>query len=219
MKVFEKDEVVYCRQFGYGKIKEVYPKDVDGCVRYQVLWNDGGDYALYYEDGKFWSDPALYEENNTDPIKFDLEKLVFKVGEEVISLLEGRGTVTEIYGENSLFPVVVKFESGCSVHYTLVGSKCFSTDANPEENIHHIEIYHMQEDAVHDAVNPSHYNVKGVQQPIEVMQKLMTKEQYEGFLWGNIIKYAHRYGRKGDKKETAGKIAQYAKWLQEVKDN
>lgn len=71
---------------------------------------------------------------------------------------------------------------------------------------------------VPDAVNPSHYNVKGVQQPIEVMQKLMSKEQYEGFLWGNIIKYAHRYGRKGDKKETAGKIAQYAKWLQEVKE-
>lgn len=216
MKVFEKGEVVYCPKFGYGTINEVRPKIFDGCVRYEVIWNDGGATTLYYEDGKFWDNPSCYAENNTDPIKYDLEKLVFKVGEEVISLLEGRGTVTEVYGKNSLFPVVVKFESGCSVNYTLVGAKCLSADAKPEENIHHIGILHMQEDAVHDAVNPSHYNVAGVQQPIEVMKKLMTKEQYEGFLWGNIIKYAHRYGRKGDKKETAGKIAQYAKWLQEV---
>ncbi len=67
-----------------------------------------------------------------------------------------------------------------------------------------------------DAVNPMHYQVAGIPEAIEIMEHLMTKEQLEGFLWGNILKYAYRYGRKGDKKETAGKIAWYAKKLEEA---
>lgn len=66
-----------------------------------------------------------------------------------------------------------------------------------------------------DAVNPMHYRVAGIPEAIEIMEHLMTKEQLEGFLWGNILKYAYRYGRKGDKKETAGKIAWYANRLKE----
>lgn len=38
------------------------------------------------------------------------------------------------------------------------------------------------------------------------MTQLMIKKQFEGLLWGNIIKYAYRYGRKGSKTDTAGKI-------------
>lgn len=66
------------------------------------------------------------------------------------------------------------------------------------------------------AVNPSHYQVEGIPEAIEIMKHLMAKEQFEGFLWGNIIKYSYRYGRKGDKAETAGKIAWYAKKLKEL---
>lgn len=65
-------------------------------------------------------------------------------------------------------------------------------------------------------INPSHYQVAGIPEAIEIMEHLMTKEQLEGFLWGNILKYAYRYGRKGDKAETAGKIAWYSKRLEEV---
>lgn len=65
-------------------------------------------------------------------------------------------------------------------------------------------------------INPSHYQVAGIPEAIEIMEHLMAKEQMEGFLWGNILKYAYRYGRKGDKKETAGKIAWYAKKLEDV---
>ena len=78
----------------------------------------------------------------------------------------------------------------------------------------------MEEDKIKtDAINPSHYRVKGIPEAIEIMEHLMTKEQLEGFLWGNILKYAYRYGRKGDKKETAGKIEWYAKKLKEVVGN
>ena len=68
-------------------------------------------------------------------------------------------------------------------------------------------------------INPSHYQVAGIPEAIEIMEHLMNKEQLEGFLWGNILKYAYRYGRKGDKKETAGKIEWYAKKLKEVVGN
>lgn len=64
-----------------------------------------------------------------------------------------------------------------------------------------------------DAINPSHYRAKGIPEAIDIMRGLMTDEQLEGFLWGNIIKYAYRYGRKGDKKETAEKIKWYAEKL------
>jgi hypothetical protein len=68
------------------------------------------------------------------------------------------------------------------------------------------------------AVNPSHYQVEGIPEAIEIMEHLMTKEQLEGFLWGNILKYAYRYGRKGDEAETAGKIKWYAQKLKELKE-
>lgn len=66
------------------------------------------------------------------------------------------------------------------------------------------------------AINPAHYQVEGIPEAIEIMEHLMTKEQLEGFLWGNIIKYSYRYGRKGDKAETAGKIKWYAQKLKEL---
>lgn len=69
-----------------------------------------------------------------------------------------------------------------------------------------------------DAVNPAYYQVEGIPEAIEIIAHLMTKEQFEGFLWGNIMKYAYRYGRKGDKVETAGKIAWYANQLKEVEE-
>lgn len=65
-----------------------------------------------------------------------------------------------------------------------------------------------------DVINPSHYRVEGIPEAIDIMRGLMSTEQIEGFLWGNIIKYAYRYGRKGDKKETAGKIKWYADKLE-----
>lgn len=51
------------------------------------------------------------------------------------------------------------------------------------------------------------------QQPIEIMQTLFSLEEFKGFLRGNIIKYALRYGHKDDCLKEAEKIAQYAQWL------
>lgn len=47
---------------------------------------------------------------------------------------------------------------------------------------------------------------------IEIMQALMTQEQFEGFLWGNVIKYALRCGSKDAPVKEMEKVQQYAKW-------
>lgn len=145
----------------------------------------------------------------------------FKVGDTVLSDACGQGLIIGKYTCDSMDVWIVKLNQ---FHKKLGGiveilpdgaSACYPFS---DEYEFRKSPFFNNEESTNDAVNPSHYNVEGVQQPIEVMQKLMTKEQYEGFLWGNIIEYAHRYGRKGDKKETAGKIACYAKWLEEVEE-
>lgn len=73
-------------------------------------------------------------------------------------------------------------------------------------------------DQIANVINPPHYKVKGLPEAHEIMNHLMHREQLEGFYWGNIIKYAYRYGRKGDKAETAGKIAWYATKLKELEE-
>lgn len=43
---------------------------------------------------------------------------------------------------------------------------------------------------------PRHYN-QGKFEPIDVINDWATPEQFEGFCWGNVIKYCSRYKHKG----------------------
>ena len=59
----------------------------------------------------------------------------------------------------------------------------------------------------------THYH--GAVEPIELMQTILTPEEFKGFLKGNAIKYAFRAGRKAG--ETAEKdrtkFLVYSQWL------
>lgn len=57
-----------------------------------------------------------------------------------------------------------------------------------------------------------HYQIADMQ-PIEIMQAYLTKEQFIGFLRGNVIKYILRMGHKDDVIKDAEKACQYAEWL------
>lgn len=57
----------------------------------------------------------------------------------------------------------------------------------------------------------SHY--KGDVEPIELMTAQFSPEAYMGFVRGNIIKYATRFGKKDTKLHEAKKIYEYAKYL------
>lgn len=59
----------------------------------------------------------------------------------------------------------------------------------------------------------THYQQAEVQ-PIEIMQMYMTKEQFVGFLKGNVIKYTLRAGHKDNEITDITKARQYAMWLQ-----
>lgn len=58
-----------------------------------------------------------------------------------------------------------------------------------------------------------HYH--GAVEPIELMQSILTPEEFKGFLKGNAIKYAFRAGRKAGEsaeKDTT-KFLVYSQWL------
>lgn len=61
------------------------------------------------------------------------------------------------------------------------------------------------------AADATHYQTLA-QQPIEIMQRLMTKEQFLGFCHGNVVKYALRCGHKDDPVKEMEKVRQYADW-------
>lgn len=62
-------------------------------------------------------------------------------------------------------------------------------------------------------IGGDHYKEMGVP-PWNVMQSVLTHEEFVGFLKGNIIKYAMRQGRKDS--DDAGKCHHYVQKLKEV---
>lgn len=46
-------------------------------------------------------------------------------------------------------------------------------------------------------VSPSHYKLSGGMEAIDIIQEILTPEQFIGFLRGNIFKYDIRYRQKG----------------------
>ena len=63
-------------------------------------------------------------------------------------------------------------------------------------------------------IGGQHYKEMGVQ-PWDVMQQVLSPEEFEGFLKGNIIKYSMRAGKKDS--DDAGKAKHYMMKLQEVR--
>ena len=63
-------------------------------------------------------------------------------------------------------------------------------------------------------VNGRHY-LDMPMQPWDVMQAVLTPEEFRGFLKGNVIKYAMRQGKK-DGTDDAGKAQHYAQKLAEI---
>ena len=63
-------------------------------------------------------------------------------------------------------------------------------------------------------VGGSHYRDMQMQ-PWDVMQAVLTPEEFRGFLKGNVIMYAMRQGKK-DGSDDAGKAQHYAQKLAEM---
>lgn len=150
------------------------------------------------------------------------KKPKFKERDRVFSEKYGMGTVIYTKCPNEYYPVYVIFDKvgdvPFGINYTIDGH-CYHDEETYEingESHSDVDICKVDNDRgeKENPINPSHYHVDGIPEAIDIMRGLMTDEQLEGFLWGNIIKYAYRYGRKGDtqgaKTETAAKIKWYA---------
>lgn len=62
-------------------------------------------------------------------------------------------------------------------------------------------------------IGGQHYKEMGIQ-PWEVMEAVLTHEEFVGFLKGNVIKYSMRQGKKDS--DDAGKAKHYMLKLQET---
>lgn len=58
-----------------------------------------------------------------------------------------------------------------------------------------------------DAINPDYYNGNGLE-CIDAIKAQMSREEFFGYLRGNVVKYTFRLRQKGDPVENASK----AKW-------
>lgn len=67
-----------------------------------------------------------------------------------------------------------------------------------------------------NTVDERHYG--GRIQPLEFMQANMTKEEFIGFLKGNVIKYVSRAGKKenSDINNDLAKAKRYLSWLEKA---
>ena len=219
---FKLGDRVYATSHGYGVVTEI--KDDGREYPIVVTWDEkkhGCGVSVFTPEGcafKFYNseDDDLTLVENAPPKKDETEEK-FKVGDRVRSHEFGVGVVDEVLAPEYPYPITVYWSDGTYSSFTLEGHY-YPQRSDAEKDITLLGgEYTVEEDKIKtDAINPSHYRVKGIPEAIEIMEHLMAKEQLEGFLWGNILKYAYRYGRKGDKAETAGKIAWYAKRLEEV---
>lgn len=76
---------------------------------------------------------------------------------------------------------------------------------------------HAVETEATSPYHDKHYN-GCIIEPILLMQQYLTKEQFEGFLLGNIIKYRVRAGHKDDAKKDIDKAMRYEQWLREFQE-
>lgn len=77
------------------------------------------------------------------------------------------------------------------------------------------------EQSEYDYVNPSHYRLwHSMDDTFIIHKKVLSREEYIGFLKGNILKYQMRLGRKpGESVEREiGKIETYQKQLKEIEE-
>lgn len=67
----------------------------------------------------------------------------------------------------------------------------------------------------HNPIKPSHYNVGGIE-TIDYIRAKLTKEEFNGYCKGNVLKYLSRADYKGGL-EDFKKAEVYMKWLIESK--
>lgn len=99
-------------------------------------------------------------------------------------------------------------ESAFKNHFVLPQLEIeFEDDSKCDGVAPDVEVY-FESDLIDNQI---HYTVNGIQ-PIQIMKANMTKEEFRGFLEGNILKYPLRYKHKNGL-EDLKKAKTYLTWL------
>lgn len=128
--------------------------------------------------------------------------------------------------DNGLKGVAHKLQGGMWKVKYHDGTHTYTTELSFEQNfiLPKLEV-EFEDDSKCDGVEPDvevyfesdlidnqiHYTVNGIQ-PIQIMKANMTKEEFRGFLEGNILKYPLRYKHKNGL-EDLKKAKTYLTWL------
>lgn len=80
--------------------------------------------------------------------------------------------------------------------------------------------YNAPERATNDLINkPKHYQLIGDLEAIDVIQRVLTPEQFEGYLIGNFLKYRMRAGKKDDLAQDIAKSEWYRERANNIKSS
>jgi hypothetical protein len=69
-------------------------------------------------------------------------------------------------------------------------------------------------ESIKQEANP-HYDAGGIK-TIDFIKAKLSKEQFIGFLLGNVLKYGARMNHKGVHRQDVGKMEEYSRWLREI---
>jgi len=70
-----------------------------------------------------------------------------------------------------------------------------------------------------DAINsPSHYMQGGIE-TIDIIRTMLTKEEFQGYCKGNILKYRERAPYKGNSDQDYAKARKYKQFLEESENS
>lgn len=189
-------------------------------LTFMVQTNDGslvGRNNEGWEANKFhfWYHNPTFSTDYYNGTRFEL------TAEEVLDLdkyvlhLEGKN----IYAFEGGVPI--KILKGIKTNLDNVMDSLPSNEhLNHEELIELLEDYidetpvEEEEVSVKDMVNhPDHYT-RTEREVIDTMRGAMTKEEFTGYLKGNILKYTLRMGLKDSVSQEAGKIKAYTDYLE-----
>lgn len=183
-------------------------------------WTEGKEYPITSEAfgrlaitdnrGTLWYEYEL----NLLPHKFKLKEekqmLKFKEGQTYICIksystnwIEGNEYKTE-YGEISNRYVI----------YDEIGFVYSDSELNESRLVFKLKEESTSSDLID---NQPHYKNQGIE-PIDLMRKNFSKEEFAGFLQGNVLKYMLRYKDKNGL-EDLKKAKTYLTWLIEEEQN
>lgn len=107
-----------------------------------------------------------------------------------------------------------------NLRYNYPCRSCVYNEFAPDATLHYWEprkdTIKMKDFTQKEAENYDKHYANTAHQPIEVMQANMTRDEFVGFLKGNIIKYVCRLGKKDEPAKEAAKIRRYAEWLEQA---